>query len=678
MSILGSLALLLALALAAYNLVMGAVAQRQFFTGNRGRFSPERLAETAHFAGMGSFAAVSLAVITLLWAIFANDFSLAYVLHESNRALPAPYKFAALWSGQEGSLLFWAWLLSGFSFVVRMGRKGDLRLTALASTILAGVEVFFLLLVNFVALPFAVVAGPMPTDGYGMNPLLQYPEMVIHPPLLYLGYVGFTVPFAFALGALMMRSPADQWLPVTRRWSMVSWLFLTCGIILGMHWAYGVLGWGGYWGWDPVENASLMPWLAGTAFLHATIMQEKRGMMKNWNIWLIFSTFLLCILGTLLTRSGIVSSVHAFGASSIGVWFWTFLLLVLLICALAFVLRRDHLKSEHPIESLLSRESSFLFNNLVLLAACIAVFVGTLLPVISEIIEGSKVTVGPPFYNRVVVPIGLFLLLLTGTAPLLGGRSISGKSVRKKFVVPAVAGALTAVALAVGGMHPWADQGHFYSWLCFSFAAFVLTAIGTEFARGVRSARQQTGKGMFRSMRQLVGGNPRRYGAFLVHFGIVLMFVGFAGSAFNRSVESTLNVGQSMELGPYRLGFQGYTQASNENYMGQHSLIDVYRGGKKQFQLAPEARLYRTSQTRQTVVANHSTPLWDLYVVYEGQDPDSGLPVIKAFLNPLVLWIWIGAVIVFFGALVALAPSASTTAPSAERTGAQIGSEVAV
>ncbi|MGB8477513.1 MAG: cytochrome c-type biogenesis CcmF C-terminal domain-containing protein [Acidobacteriaceae bacterium] len=663
MPLFGSFALLLALLLAMYDLVMGAVALRQLSTGSQGQISPDRLAVSARFAGLVGFAAISAAVVALEWLIFANDFSVAYVVNESNRALPAAYKFAALWSGQQGSLLLWAWLLSGYAFVVRLRRKNvDFRLAAFASTILAGIEVFFLLLLNFEALPFARIVGAIPADGLGMNPLLQYPEMVIHPPLLYLGYVGFSVPFAFALGALIMRCQTDKWLPVTRRWSMVSWMFLTCGIVLGMHWAYAVLGWGGYWGWDPVENASLMPWLAGTAFLHATIMQEKRGMMKNWNIWLIFSTFLLCILGTLLTRSGIVSSVHAFGASSIGVWFWTFLLLVLLICALAFVVRRDHLKSEHPIESLLSRESSFLFNNLVLLAACIAVLVGTLLPVISEIIEGSKVTVGPPFYNRVVVPIGLFLLLLTGTAPLLGGRSISGKSVRKKFIVPAIAGVLTAVALAVGGMHPWVDQGHFYSWLCFSLAAFVLTAIGTEFFRGVRSAQQQTGKGLFSSMRQLVGGNPRRYGAFLVHFGIVLMFLGFAGSAFNRSVESTLNVGQSMELGPYRLVFQGYTQASNENYMGQHSLIDVYRGGKKQFQLAPEARLYRISQTLQTVVANHSTPLWDLYMVYEGQDPDSGLPVIKAFLNPLVLWIWIGAVIVFLGTLVALAPSASAAA----------------
>ncbi len=656
MAVLGSFALLLSLALAAYNVVIGAIAQRQVFTESRGRISPERLAETARLAGLASFAAVSLAVFALLWAIFTNDFSLAYVLHESSRALPGPYKFAALWSGQEGSLLLWAWLLSGFSFIVRLRYRANIRLTTLASTILASVEVFFLFLLNFVALPFAMVSGPIHADGYGMNPLLQYPEMVIHPPLLYLGLVGFSVPFALALGALILRSPAEKWIPITRRWALVSWLFLTAGIVLGMHWAYAVLGWGGYWGWDPVENASLMPWLTGTAFLHSSIMQEKRGMMKTWNIWLIFSTFLLSILGTLLTRSGIVSSVHAFGQSSIGTWFWTFLLLVLLVCVLTFSLRRDHLKIEHRIESLVSREASFLFNILVLLAASVAVFGGTLLPVFAEFVDGNKVTVGPPFYNRVVVPIGLFLLMLTGTAPLLSGRGESFTRVRQNFVVPAIIGAVTAVLLIGFGIHPWADSGSLYSLVCFSLAAFVMTAIVTEFFRGAISLQQQSGKSLISSVLRHFTSNTRRHGAFMIHLGIVLMFVGFAGSAFNRSAETELNVGQSMDLGPYHLLSRGLTPDSNDHYVGERSLIDVYRNGKKQFQLAPEARLFQASQTVQTVIANRSTPLRDIYVVYEGRDQNSGLPVIKAFLNPLVVWIWIGACMVLLGTLVVLTP----------------------
>ncbi len=635
---------------------MGAIAQYQLAGGVQGRVAPEKLANTARVAGMVVFAGVSVAVFALWWAIFANDFSLAYVLQESNRALPGIYKFAALWSGQEGSLLLWAWLLTGLSFIVRARHNADARLIALASTILAGIEVFFLLLLNFVALPFAGVAGPMPADGFGMNPLLQYPEMVIHPPLLYLGYVGFSLPFAFALAALILRSPAKEWIPVTRRWALVSWLFLTAGIVLGMHWAYAVLGWGGYWGWDPVENASLMPWLTGTAFLHSNIMQEKRGMMKNWNFWLISSTFLLCVFGTLLTRSGIVSSVHAFGQSSIGDWFWTFLALVLLVCVITYLARRGHLKTERRIGALISRESSFLFNILVLLTATVVIFFGTLLPVITQIIDGNKVTVGPPFYNRVVVPIGLFLLLLTGTAPLFGGRGASFERVRKNFVVPGIAGAITAVALIACGMRPWVDRGSLYSLVCFSFAAFVITAIGTEFFRGANSLRQQSEQGLIPSVLHYFSSNPRRHGAFIVHFGVVLMFIGFAGSAFNRGGETELNVGQIVDLGPYQLLSRGFTPESYGNYVGERALIDVYRDGKKQFQLEPEARLYQASQTVQTLIANHSTPLRDIYIVYEGRDENSGLPVLKAFLNPLVFWIWVGASVVLAGTLVGFTP----------------------
>ena len=324
----GSFSLLLALVLSGYTLLAGGIALRQLATGTRGRIAPDRLAETARRAGIGSFFAVTCAAVALVYTAFANDFSVSYILHHSNRALPGPYKFAALWSGQEGSLLLWAWLLTAYGFVLRLRHKVDVTLTAYASTILAGIQIFFLLLLNFAAPPFALVQGQAPADGFGLNPLLQYPEMVIHPPMLYLGYVGFSVPFAFALGALMMRYPGEKWIHITRRWTMVTWLFLTCGIFLGAHWAYSVLGWGGYWGWDPVENASLMPWLTGTAFLHSVMMQEKRGMMKNWNVWLIFSTFMLCILGTDLTRSGLVSSVHAFAQSSIGTWFTAFLIIV--------------------------------------------------------------------------------------------------------------------------------------------------------------------------------------------------------------------------------------------------------------------------------------------------------------------------------------------------------------
>src|ERR1700733_5347542 len=485
----GSFTLLLALALSAYTLVMGGVAlwrTRGMAAGVDG--GAGRLGETARRAGISSFVALSCAAFALVWASFTNDYSVSYILHHTNRDLNTAYKFSALWSGQEGSLLLWAWLLSAYGFVLRARHKVDVRLVAYASTILAGVQVFFLLLLNFAAPPFALVQGAVPADGFGLNPLLQYPEMVIHPPMLYLGYVGFTVPFAFALGALMMRYPGEKWIHITRRWTMMTWMFLTIGIFLGMHWAYSVLGWGGYWGWDPVENASLMPWLTGTAFLHSVMMQEKRGMMKSWNVWLIFSTFMLAILGTLLTRSGLVSSVHAFAQSAIGTWFCVFLVITLAICLFAYILNRDHLKSEHKLESLVSRESSFLFNNLVLLAACFTVLWGTLFPVLSEYVQGNRVTVSAPFYNRVAVPIGLFLLFLTGIGPLLAWRSSSFRSIRKNFVLPCIAALVTAVVVIVCGVHPWEifttdSQGSFYAFFAFVLAAMVVTAISAEFLR---------------------------------------------------------------------------------------------------------------------------------------------------------------------------------------------------
>src|SRR5246500_1408633 len=438
MPVFGSFSLLLALALCAYTLMAGAFALRQLAIRARPRISPERLAETARRAGIGSFFATTAAAFALVWAAFNNDFSVAYILHHTNRALPAPYKFAALWSGQEGSLLLWAWLLSIYGFVLRLRHKVDVKLTAYASTILAGIQVFFLLLLNFAATPFSMVTGAIPPDGNGLNPLLQYPEMVIHPPMLYLGYVGFAVPFAFALGALIMKYPGEKWIQITRRWTMVTWCFLTVGVFLGAHWAYAVLGWGGYWGWDPVENASLMPWLTGTAFLHSVMMQEKRGMLKVWNMALIFATFLLSMLGTFLTRSGVISSVHAFAQSSIGSWFLVFIALTIAVCVFFLVKNLQHLKSEHKLESLVSRESSFLFNNLLLLTLCFTILWGTFFPILSEFVQGHKVTVGPPFFNRVAVPVALLLLLLTAVGPLLAWRKTSIESVKRNFLYPAI------------------------------------------------------------------------------------------------------------------------------------------------------------------------------------------------------------------------------------------------
>ncbi len=663
-SVLGNFSLLLALVLAGYNLIFGAISLRLIATGARTRVHPVRVLETARRAGIACFLAVTVAAGCLVYASFTGDYTVSYILHHTNNALSGAYKFSALWSGQEGSLLLWAWLLAAYGFALRLAHKRDPLLTGYASTILSAIQVFFLLLLVFEAPPFAIQAGPVATDGFGLNPLLQYAEMVIHPPMLYLGYVGFSVPFAFALGALMMRYPGEKWIRVTRIWTMITWLFLTFGIALGMHWAYNVLGWGGYWGWDPVENASLLPWLSATAFLHSVMMQEKRGMMKSWNIWLIFITFFLSILGTLLTRSGVVSSVHAFAESSIGGWFTAFLVIAIGVCLFTYLLQRSHLYSEHKLESLASRESSFLFNNLLFLGACFAILWGTLFPVISEYVTGSKVTISTPWYDRVVLPIGLGLLFLMGIGPLLPWRSTSLQSVRRNLILPGLATLAVAISMMAFGMKPWADQSSFFSIVAFSVGAGCIVAIFTEFQRGVVVLHKQTGKNYFTSLILLARRNPRRYGGYLVHFGIVVLFIGIAGGAFNQEAEQTMNTGDSVNIGGYKVVYQNMTQDSNDNYQSDFALLDLYKNGKKIASLAPERRLYLATDQPSTIVANHSTLASDLYIIYAGKDSD-GQPVIRILLHPLINWIWIGVLIVLLGTALAIVPEYKGALPKA-------------
>jgi cytochrome c-type biogenesis protein CcmF len=672
MSQIGSFALLLGLALGAYSLFAGIAALA------REGPSSERLGETARRAGIATFAAVLLASLVLVMAAFSDDFSIAYIFHHSNRDLPGPYKFATLWSGQEGSLLFWSLLLAGYGFVLRLRHKTDQRLFAYASVIIAAVQVFFLLLLNFAAHPFAVMQGQLPADGNGLNPLLQYPEMVIHPPMLYLGYVGFTIPFAFALGALIMRYPGEKWIHITRRWTMVTWGFLTIGIFLGAHWAYSVLGWGGYWGWDPVENASLMPWLTGTAFLHSVMMQEKRGMLKIWNMWLIFATFLLCLFGTFLTRSGLVSSVHAFAQSSIGNWFVGMLALTFAVCLAAFVKNRSHLQSENRLESLISRESSFLFNNLVLLVACFTVLWGTLFPVLSEWVQGHKVTVGPPFFNRVNVPVALLLLLLTAVGPLLAWRKTSFESLKRNFSIPAGAAVGVAIILIAFGMRPWQAQSSLYSLMTICLAVLVTVTVFSEFVRGGRVIARHTGQTLLAGMTRLAHRNTRRYGGYIVHFGVALVMIGLAGSAFNQDKEKEMGYGDSMTVGAYTLTCRSYTQDDKSNYRSEWAILDVTDNGKPLTTLYPERRFYKASQQMATMVANRSTLKEDLYVVYEGVNETTGRPIIKVHLNPLVMWIWIGWLTMVGGTILCMVPDATrvplaATAPVRATAAVQAG-----
>ncbi|HZE22905.1 MAG TPA: heme lyase CcmF/NrfE family subunit [Blattabacteriaceae bacterium] len=657
MPLLGSFCLLFALALAGYCFVAGIIAAvRKDAVGYR-------LAETARRAGMASFIAVLVAAGALVYAALTDDFSVAYILHHSNRALPAPYKFAVLWSGQEGSILFWALLLSAYGFVLRLRHKVDQRLVAMASTVLAAIQIFFLILVNFVANPFGIM-DRIAADGNGLNPLLQYPEMVIHPPMLYLGYVGVSVPFAFALGALIMRYPGEKWIHITRRWTMVAWLFLTFGISLGAHWAYAVLGWGGYWGWDPVENASLLPWLSTTAFLHLVMMQEKRGMMKVWNVWLIFITFMLSVLGTLLTRSGIVSSVHSFAQSSIGNWFSGFLAIIFVVCMVFYVRNRDHLRSENKLESLVSRESSFMFNNLLLLGACFAVLCGTLFPILSELVRDVKMNLGAPFYNKVMVPIGLSLIFLTGVGPLLAWRNTSVGSIKRNFAVPATAALLIEIIVGVllykNGVRFWTDMGQMYAMMAFCLSTLVIATVASEFVRGGIVWKNKLQTNLLAGMYQLSRRNMRRYGGYVVHFGVVLVVIGLAGAAFNQDKEQEIGKGDKVQIGSYTLIGEEYTDDDNANYSSQAALLEVYKDGKFLTRLNPEERFFKASGGQPVhIVANHSTLREDLYVVYEGRNPDTDHPIIKIIINPLVNWIWIGVLVIVFGTGMALVPNAA-------------------
>jgi cytochrome c-type biogenesis protein CcmF len=619
------------------------------------------LVKSTRQAGMAACCLIFLATFSLEYLFFSDNFSIAYVVAHSNRDLATFYKIAALWAGQEGSLLFWSFLLAIYVFSVLVTyRNKNGELMPYVGVVMAGVQIFFLTLNNFVASPFKLLASPgtdgalhyvARADGNGLTPLLQYPEMVIHPPNLYSGYTGFTIPFAFALGALLARYPGEKWIHLTRKWTMIAWMFQSMGILLGAHWAYAVLGWGGYWGWDPVENASFLPWLTGTAFLHSVMMQEKRGMMKVWNVWLVFITFLLCILGTFLTRSGVVSSVHAFAQSSIGTWFVSFIALIILVCLGAYLKNRDYLKSENQLDSIVSRESSFLFNNLILLVSCVAILSGTLFPVFSEWITGNRISVGAPFFNKVNIPTGLLLLFLTGVGPLLAWRKTSTESLKRNFGWPLGIGVAAGAIAFVFGFR------HFYSWVCLILCVFVASTVLLEFYRGAKVIRARSGASFVASAVDLTMRNTRRYGGYIVHMGMVFVFIGLAGAAFNRDIQKDMRQGDTLQIGPYTLVLQGFDTKPEKNYTAQRLLVEVLEDNKPTMMLYPEKRRFSTTEENGTMVAIRSTLQEDLYVVYAGTSPETQLPVIHAYLNPLVKWIWFGGVVVVFGTLVAMLPN---------------------
>jgi cytochrome c-type biogenesis protein CcmF len=646
---LGTLAILLAFCFAAYSVVSSVVGKwtrRPFLI-----LSAER-------AVYAVWALLTLAASLLVYALISGDFRLSYVAEHSNRTMPTVYKFTAWWGGQEGSLLMWSWLLATYSCVVVFQNRRKFRdMMPYVTAVLMTIETFFLTLISFPEAPFKVLMAGKGIvdagDGNGLNPLLQYWTMVIHPPILYLGYVGFAVPFAFAMGSLITKQKGEAWINTTRRWTLVTWMFQTTGVLLGAGWAYAVLGWGGYWAWDPVENAALLPWITATAFLHSVMMQEKKGMMKVWNVVLVSATFFLCIFGTTLTRVGLVQSVHAFAQSSLSRYFTSFLAIGIGATIYLILNRLEFLKSEAPLESVLSRESSFLFNNLILLASCFAVLWGTLFPVITEAITGEKISVDTPFFNRINIPIAMGLLLLTGVGPLIAWRRSSVESLKKAFMIPALMGVVVSLGLFVMGVR------HFYALMSLGLCAFVLATVTIEFFKGASAISSKNSTNFFKAMFELTYRNTRRYGGYLVHVGVVFMFIGFTGKAFD--IDKTLQVvpGQTMQLGRYELQIGKVESGQNPDYQWQILNVNVSKDGENLGVMRPEQRFYTAARQQSSVVAIRRRLNEDLYLNFAGTSNDQKGLVLQSYVFPLVNWIWIGYWVVLFGTIICLIPSKS-------------------
>jgi cytochrome c-type biogenesis protein CcmF len=660
MTILGQLALWLALLLGAWGAVVG------YLGGRRGDPALIQSARRTTYALAG---VLTVAAIALLTALLKNDFNVEYVAAYSSRNLPTAYKLSAFYGGQSGSLLFWAFILSLFAAAAQwLTSRRYAYLMPYVAAVTSVVTMFFVAVAVFASNPFDRL-GFTPMDGRGLNPQLQNPGMVIHPPMLYLGYISITIPYAFAVAALFTRRLDTGWLHAIRKWTLLSWVFLSIGITLGMWWAYVELGWGGYWAWDPVENASLLPWLTMTAFLHSVMIQEKRGMLKRWNIILIGMSFMLSIFGTFITRSGVISSVHSFTQSNVGYFFLAFLILGGVFMAWLVWSRLPLLQTEARLESAVSREASFFFNNLLLVGIAFSVLWGTLFPIISELVRGTQVTVGPPFFNQVNIPIGLALLALTGIGPLIAWRKASSANLRRQFLAP------VAFALMVGAVLLAVRLSDFYAGVAITLAAFVVGTIVQEFVRGIGARHRLHGENFALAFARLIGRNRRRYGGYIVHLGIVTYFVAFTGLAFKTEMQASLKPGESVTMrSPYghQLTFThlGVSQYEALNRFVSAASVEVTEDGKRLGVLTSEKRQHvdsfgRPSFEPSTEAAIRSGLREDLYVVFAGAVNGTEEAVYRFTINPLVWWVWMGGVILVLGGVVTLWPGGgpSTRAP---------------
>src|SRR6059036_2619493 len=665
MTLLGHLSLWLAFLVGLWGTVTG------FAGGLQGRTDLQQSARHAVFA---MFAALALASISLETAIFRHDFNLEYVAAYTSRNLPTFYLWSALYAGQKGSLLFWATVLSLFAALTQLLTGGRYRVyLPYVAAVTSLVASFFVSVMLFAANPFQRLAFT-PMDGQGMNPQLQNPGMVFHPPMLYLGYISITIPFAFAMAALLTKKLEADWLVAVRKWTIVSWLFLSIGLLIGMWWAYVELGWGGYWAWDPVENAALLPWLVMTAFLHSVMIQEKRGMLKKWNLELILGAWLLSIFGTFITRSGVISSVHSFTQSNVGYFFLGFLLVAAIASAILYVKRLPLLEAEATLESMVSREASFLFNNLLLIGIAFSVLWGTLFPILSEAIKGTKVTVGPPFFNQVNVPLGLALLAMTGIGPLIAWRRASLPNLRRQFAVPLTSCVFVLLILLVAGMR---DIG---ALIAFSIGGFVLATVVQEFARGARARHRQYGEPIPFAVLQLLSRNRRRYGGYIVHVAIVLLFVAFAGMAFKTETQATLRPGETATLqGPdghvYSFTHLGISQYNTMNRHVTAALLDVRRDGKDLGRLRTEKRQHVDALGNPTFEPSTEVGIMsglrvDLYAVLAGLVNGTEEAVFRFTINPLVWWVWFGGLVLVIGGLIVLWPGGAGVAVKGSKASA--------
>src|SRR5689334_20151400 len=651
MTLLGQFALWAAFLLGLWCVVLS-------FSG-RWRTRPE-LSSTIVRSVYAIFGCLVVASLSLWTGLIRHDFNMEYVWAYTSSNLPTPYIVSAFWAGQKGSLLFWAVVLSLFATAAQLltPRRFGYLMPYVAG-VTSAVVAFFVSVMLFAANPFERL-GFTPADGRGLNPQLQNVGMVIHPPMLYLGYISITIPFAFAVAALLSRRLDVGWIQAIRKWTLVSWLFLSIGITLGMWWAYVELGWGGYWAWDPVENASFLPWLTMTAFLHSVMIQEKRGMLKRWNLGLIVGTWLLSIFGTFITRSGVIASVHSFTQSNVGYFFLAFLTVAAVFSFTLLYTRWPALEADVQLESMLSREAAFLFNNLLLVGIAFSVLWGTLFPILSEAVRGTKITVGPPFFDRVNVPLGLLLLALTGVGPLIAWRKASTANLRRQFVGPVLTGVVALVALLAAGMRDG------YAVIALALAAFVAGTVVQEFYRGVRARRRMHGESVPTALFRLVERNRRRYGGYIVHVGVLIYFVAFAGMAFKVQREATLKPGDSIEMRSpfghtYRFTHVGISQYEALNRIVSAATVQVAIDGRPAGLLTSAKRQHADSFKRpsfepSTEAGIRSGPREDLYLVFAGAVNGTEEAVYRFNINPLVWWVWFGGFVLAFGGIVTMWP----------------------